>query len=460
MRDSPATTPSRPTTTRSSRPSRPPGASSSSRRRARRARRSSSRWACTSRRSSSSTTARACASSRASRQGLRHRRRHGHGKDARHPADRRRDPRHDGPARRRGQSRARGDAGDADAGTSSSSRPASRAAGSRTATSCRSDTLIVDEIHQTSAELELCLALGKRVGCRFIWLSATVDPTFYARYLDSRRRARGLRVRPGEGGAGEGGATRSRLSSSTTASCSRSCKQQRGVGDVRADARGVEEAARLRARSRRRASTPRSTTAASRSAILRPFLEGGERKPYFLAMTAAGQSALNVQGLDTVVIDDTRFTNVIERGTNVLTQAAPRRQRDPADGGARARARRGRPRVHPLATATSTSARSSPPRRSSSSPATRSASRSPAPRLGVRADELELPVPLDRIAYRERARAARGARHHRERPADALRRAVEAMPVERAWAELLVQRRRRAGAVPRGDERRSSRCTA
>src|SRR5476649_1828042 len=48
-----------------------------------------------------------------------------------------------------------------------------------------SDTLIVDEIHQTSAELELCLALGKRVGCRFIWLSATVDPTFYARYLDA-----------------------------------------------------------------------------------------------------------------------------------------------------------------------------------------------------------------------------------------------------------------------------------
>src|SRR5688572_19027610 len=47
------------------------------------------------------------------------------------------------------------------------------------------DTLLVDEIHQTSAELELCLALGKRVGCRFIWLSATVDPAFYASYLNS-----------------------------------------------------------------------------------------------------------------------------------------------------------------------------------------------------------------------------------------------------------------------------------
>src|SRR5881397_2492977 len=47
------------------------------------------------------------------------------------------------------------------------------------------DTLVVDEIHQTSAELELCLALGKRVGCRFIWLSATVNPSFYARYLNA-----------------------------------------------------------------------------------------------------------------------------------------------------------------------------------------------------------------------------------------------------------------------------------
>src|SRR3982751_3063653 len=47
------------------------------------------------------------------------------------------------------------------------------------------DTLVVDEIHQTSAELELCLALGKRVGNRFIWLSATVDPSFYSQYLDS-----------------------------------------------------------------------------------------------------------------------------------------------------------------------------------------------------------------------------------------------------------------------------------
>ena len=29
------------------------------------------------------------------------------------------------------------------------------------------DTVVVDEIHQTSAELELCLALGKRIDVRF-----------------------------------------------------------------------------------------------------------------------------------------------------------------------------------------------------------------------------------------------------------------------------------------------------
>ena len=54
--------------------------------------------------------------------------------------------------------------------------------------------------------------------------------------------------------------------------------------------------------------------------IIRPFLEGDVRKPYLLSMTAAGQSALNVHGLDTVVIEDMRFTNLIEGGKNVLTR--------------------------------------------------------------------------------------------------------------------------------------------
>src|SRR5690349_2950972 len=43
------------------------------------------------------------------------------------------------------------------------------------------DTIIVDEIHQTSAELELCLAPGKPTSRRYVRLSATVAPAVYAR---------------------------------------------------------------------------------------------------------------------------------------------------------------------------------------------------------------------------------------------------------------------------------------
>ena len=53
--------------------------------------------------------------------------------------------------------------------------------------------------------------------------------------------------------------------------------------------------------------------------MLRPFLDGGEKKPYFRD-DGGGQSALNVRGLDTVVIDDVSLLHVIDRGRNVLTQ--------------------------------------------------------------------------------------------------------------------------------------------
>ena len=80
--------------------------------------------------------------------------------------------------------------------------------------------------------------------------------------------------------------------------------------------------------------------------------------------------------------------------------------------------------------------------------------------LGVRADELELPVPLDRsrIGARSQLLEERGIVENGR--LTRYGRAVEAMPVERAWAELLVNADDDARAVSRGDERRSSRCTA
>ncbi|MBU6367285.1 MAG: DEAD/DEAH box helicase, partial [Gemmatimonadetes bacterium] len=180
------------------------------------------------------------------------------------------------------------------------------------------DTLIVDEIHQTSAELELCLALGKRVGCRFIWLSATVDPTFYARYLESdavlqvsafdAEKAATVRVE-----------RRAPLAFLDERFLQAVVRERRGVALFLPTRAAVEEAAEwVRTRAPRIAAAHYHGGEPIR--VIRPFLEGSVSKPYVLAMTAAGQSALNVPGLDTVIIDDTRFTNVIDRGRNVLTR--------------------------------------------------------------------------------------------------------------------------------------------
>ena len=180
------------------------------------------------------------------------------------------------------------------------------------------DTLLVDEIHQTSAELELCLALGKRAGCRFIWLSATVDPTFYRNYLNSAAVLRTFAFDP------ERAATVKVINEKPDRFLSdrflqQVVKQRRGVGVFLPTRAGVEAAATLVGER-----FPRIHSAFYHGGepirIIRPFLEDGAPRPYVLAMTAAGQSALNVKGLDTVVIDDTRFSNVVERGKNVLTR--------------------------------------------------------------------------------------------------------------------------------------------
>src|SRR5437764_14969571 len=170
------------------------------------------------------------------------------------------------------------------------------------------DTLVVDEIHQTSAELELCLALGKRVGCRFIWLSATVDPTFYRTYLESADVLEVYAFDP-QKAAKVDVVNKEPTEFLDDRFLQGVYKQKRGVALFVPTRKGVEQAA---AYVQERA--PRINTAFYHGGepirVLRPFLEGGEQKPYFLAMTAAVESALHVQGLATVATDDVRFTSI------------------------------------------------------------------------------------------------------------------------------------------------------
>ncbi|HEX5436766.1 MAG TPA: DEAD/DEAH box helicase [Gemmatimonadaceae bacterium] len=297
------------------------------------------------------------------------------------------------------------------------------------------DTLVVDEIHQTSAELELCLALGKRVGCRFIWLSATVDPTFYANYLGSAevletyafdpRKAASVTVLP-----------KRPLEFLDEKFLRQVQRERRGVGVFLPTRAAVEEVASVVQRR-----FPRIEAVFYHGGepirVIRPFLEGEVRKPYLLAMTAAGQSALNVQGLDTVVIDDTRFTNLIEHGRNVLTKLhlganeilqMAGRVHGRVEGG----------RVFILSDRRIDFAQLEP-----TAPEFQLAGDSErvaltCADLGVPADELDLPVPLDRAAYRQAVRRLeqRGIIEHGR--LSAYGRAVEALPVDRPWAELLV----------------------
>jgi len=297
------------------------------------------------------------------------------------------------------------------------------------------DTLVVDEIHQTSAELELCLALGKRVGCRFIWLSATVDPTFYARYLNAAAVLETSAFDPSKA-ADVKIIRKDPRTFLDDRFLQAVVKEKRGVGMFLPTRAGVEEAAELVGDR-----FPRINSAFYHGGepirVIRPFLEGEEKKPYFLAMTAAGQSALNVQGLDTVVIDDTRFSNVIERGKNVLTRVhLGANEILQMAGRVHGRVAGGRVFILSDRDIHFSSLRPTAPEFQLAGDSERVAMT--CADLGVAVDQLELPVPLDRVAYRKAVTLLEQRGIIENGRLSRYGKSVEAMPVDRPWAELLV----------------------
>lgn len=298
------------------------------------------------------------------------------------------------------------------------------------------DTLIVDEIHQTSAELELCLALGKRAGCRFIWLSATVDPAFYARYLNSAEVILSSAFDPQM--AAKVGVVNSTnpLYFLDERFVRRVVKQKRGVA-VFVPTRAETEQVATAIGERWEGVFTEYYHGGEPISKLRPFLDGDATHPYLLSMTAAGQSALNIRGLDTVVIEDAQFTSVVRRGRRVLTrlplganeilQMAGRVHGRVAEGEVWILSERDID-FHSLVPTEPNFQLAGDPERVAMTCAD----------VGVRADDLDLPVPLDRIAYRrsvelltERGLIARSRLTEYGRK-------VEVLPVDRPWGELLV----------------------
>ena len=297
------------------------------------------------------------------------------------------------------------------------------------------DTIIVDEIHQTSAELELCLALGKRASSRFIWLSATVDPTFYYQYLNSsevlvtqafdpnlKAKVEVLPQQPEE------------------------FLNERYIRKLMREKRGVAVFVPTRAEVEKLAVTlgeqwPRLTTAFYHGGepirVIRPFLEGEVERPFLLAMTAAGQSALNVRGLDTVVIYDARYGNVVERGRNVLHRLyLGANEILQMAGRVHGRVPNGEVSILSDRDLDFTTLRPTPPEFQLAGDAERVAITCAA--LGVDARDLDLPVPLDRTAYGRAVELLTSRGLVENGRLTGYGREVEALPVDRAWGELLV----------------------
>ena len=263
------------------------------------------------------------------------------------------------------------------------------------------DTVIVDEIHQTSAELELCLALGKRVGCRFIWLSATVDPAFYRSYLGSVQVIESSAFDPTRAAR-----VRTRLAKPLQflgdGFLQEVVRRQRGVAvflPTRAEVESVAKEVSER--------WPEITTVFYHGGepirVIRPFLDGTMEKPFLLTMTQAGQSALNITGLDTVVIYDACYNNHVIRGRNVLMRdhLGPNEILQMA-GRVHGRVEGGE--VHILTDRNLDFASLSPvpPQFQLSGDSERVALTAAA--LGVELGDLDLPVPLDRRAHRRARR--------------------------------------------------------
>ncbi|HKU62610.1 MAG TPA: helicase-related protein [Gemmatimonadales bacterium] len=297
------------------------------------------------------------------------------------------------------------------------------------------DTIIVDEIHQTSAELELCLALGKRAGCRFIWLSATVDPTFYARYLESAEVLLTYAFDP---------ALKARVQ--VLPQTPEEFLNERYIRHVMKERRGVAVFVPTRAEVERLAEDlgtqwKRLTTAFYHGGepirVIRPFLEGEVERPFLLAMTAAGQSALNVRGLDTVIIYDARYGNVVERGRNVLHRLyLGANEILQMAGRVHGRVPHGEVVILSDRQLVFDQLRPTPPEFQLAGDAERVAITCAS--LGVDARDLDLPVALDRTGYRRAIELLTDRGLVEQGRLTPYGREVEAMPVERPWGELLV----------------------
>jgi hypothetical protein len=183
----------------------------------------------------------------------------------------------------------------------------------------RYDTVVFDEVHQTSVHLELAMALVKRIGCPVAWASATVDPSIYQDYFGTKTIIRCTAYIP------------ERLAKITYQPHINPARYlSENIRDIAVRERGVAvfvptqaEAEKLAKRfngqhgvfvDHYHGGTPIEK--------LDRFIKGPNPRPYVIIMTSVGASGLNIVGLDTVVIVDRMYSDVVRDG-KVINKLTP-----------------------------------------------------------------------------------------------------------------------------------------
>lgn len=173
------------------------------------------------------------------------------------------------------------------------------------------DLIGIDEIHQTSEHLELAMALAKRAGCKFIWMSATIDPKVYQKYL-AENFIKCTAFDPNRKAKVEYYSKSTDLAAFIRNQTDKIIRERRGIAifvPTRADAEGF--AKELSGIEGLHVDFYHGGENAEK---LRAFLTGDVPRPFAIFMTIAGASSLNIQGLDTVIIIDEWYTEMIRSG--------------------------------------------------------------------------------------------------------------------------------------------------
>ncbi|MDP3778537.1 MAG: hypothetical protein Q8R30_00635 [bacterium] len=180
------------------------------------------------------------------------------------------------------------------------------------------DLVVLDEIHQTSEHLEISMALAKRNKNTFVWMSATIDPAVYSSYLEARTVIHCTAYDP------------ARRAEVVVKNSEVQYVLEDEVDNFISEKRAVAVFVSTRAQAENLAKkfgeheglTSDFYHGGEKAEKLRQFLKGEVPKPFMIFMTIAGASSLNVLGLDTVVIVDEMYTEVVHSGVKVLEKVA------------------------------------------------------------------------------------------------------------------------------------------